>query len=336
MQVAHRVEDLLQFGVEVAFRSHRRVRLAVQSGQHDPQALNRIDAVHGDLQWKMDVVLLQHQQRLLDDEPALGQGEFRAGLAHKLDQRHVLGGHRSCPHNEPSARKAVFIKFVRRHRRAMESGRGRAGADAQRRREDDVALRRMPAVICATSTSMLRWPSSRGSEHFPDVAGDGSVALVEPGCGPSTSPGVRTFVSIGVAITDPLRTAILACLDWQPALDGDGGLRDGGGDRRDQPPGRPVRLPRRHADDRASGTAPSRRPAEPVRHHRRPAPPGVHHRHPRPACSVQLLELRHRAHARVEDPHPLRQGHRPGPLPGTFVVNLLSSDAGYRGVGVLA
>jgi hypothetical protein len=39
--------------------------------------------------------------------------------------------------------------------------------------------------------------------------------------------GVRTCFSIGVAITEPIRTAIAACVDWQPAIDGDRELRDG-------------------------------------------------------------------------------------------------------------
>jgi Transposase DDE domain group 1 len=39
--------------------------------------------------------------------------------------------------------------------------------------------------------------------------------------------GVASLFSIGAAITEPIRTAITACVDWQPALDTDGSLRDG-------------------------------------------------------------------------------------------------------------
>jgi hypothetical protein len=38
--------------------------------------------------------------------------------------------------------------------------------------------------------------------------------------------GVRSFFSIGAAITEPIRAAITASVDWQPALDTDGSLRD--------------------------------------------------------------------------------------------------------------
>jgi len=39
--------------------------------------------------------------------------------------------------------------------------------------------------------------------------------------------GVRTYFPVGAAITEPIRAAITACLDWLPALDGDRDLRDG-------------------------------------------------------------------------------------------------------------
>jgi hypothetical protein len=39
--------------------------------------------------------------------------------------------------------------------------------------------------------------------------------------------GVHSLFSIGVAITEPIRTAITVCVDWQPALDTNGDLRDG-------------------------------------------------------------------------------------------------------------
>ena len=39
--------------------------------------------------------------------------------------------------------------------------------------------------------------------------------------------GVRTFFSVGVAITEPIRTAIQACVDWMPGIEADRELRDG-------------------------------------------------------------------------------------------------------------
>ena len=112
---------------------------------------------------------------------------------------------------------------------------------------------------------------------------------------------MRSFFSIGAAITEPIRTAITACVDWVAAIETDGSLRDGAEiaeithlvDLSGYPDGT------RH--DRAPGTAPPRRPTEPVRHHR-----GLRHQvfvtdTPRGGWSLQLLELRHRGHARVED-----------------------------------
>ena len=113
--------------------------------------------------------------------------------------------------------------------------------------------------------------------------------------------GVRTFFSVGAAITEPIRAAILACLDWLPAIDADRELRDGAEiaelthlvDLSAYPPGTRmiVRRERPHPGAQLSifDTV-----------------EGLRHQvfltdSPRSACSVQLLELRHRAHARVED-----------------------------------
>jgi hypothetical protein len=38
--------------------------------------------------------------------------------------------------------------------------------------------------------------------------------------------GVRSSFSVGVAITEPIRAAITACLDWPPAIDSDRKRRD--------------------------------------------------------------------------------------------------------------
>jgi len=113
--------------------------------------------------------------------------------------------------------------------------------------------------------------------------------------------GVRTYFSVGAAITEPIRAAILACLDWLPAIDGDRELRDGAEiaelthlvDLSAYPPGTRiiVRRERPHPGAQLSLFD---------------SIEGLRHQvfltdSPRSACSVQLLELRHRAHARVED-----------------------------------
>lgn len=38
--------------------------------------------------------------------------------------------------------------------------------------------------------------------------------------------GVDTQFSVGVAVGGPVRAAIVAAVDWIPALNGDGSLRD--------------------------------------------------------------------------------------------------------------
>jgi hypothetical protein len=113
--------------------------------------------------------------------------------------------------------------------------------------------------------------------------------------------GVQSLFSVGVAVTESVRAAIVACLDWQPALDGDGELRDGA-----------EIAEITHLIDLSAYPAGTRM----IVRRERPHPgaqlslfdsiEGLRHQAfitdtPRPACSVQLLELRHRGHARVED-----------------------------------
>ncbi|HTE67137.1 MAG TPA: IS1380 family transposase [Actinomycetes bacterium] len=113
--------------------------------------------------------------------------------------------------------------------------------------------------------------------------------------------GVRTFFSVGFAITEPIRAAITACVDWIPAIDADRELRDGAEiaeithlvDLSAYPEGTRmiVRRERPHPGAQLSVFD---------------SIEGLRHQvfitdTPRTACSVQLLELRHRGHARVED-----------------------------------
>jgi len=117
--------------------------------------------------------------------------------------------------------------------------------------------------------------------------------------------GVHTEFSVGVAIGEPVRTAITAATDWVPALDGDGSLREQAQVteltgliepaalagfpagtrlicRREVPhPGAQLSL-----FDQVNG----------MRHQvfATDTPHGA-------GLSIQFLEIRHRAHARVED-----------------------------------
>ena len=113
--------------------------------------------------------------------------------------------------------------------------------------------------------------------------------------------GVRTFFSVGAAITEPIRAAITACVDWIPAVDSDRELRKGA-----------EIAEISHLVDLSAYPEGTRM----VVRRERPHPgaqlsifdtvEGMRHQvfltdTPRPGFSLQLLELRHRAHARVED-----------------------------------
>jgi Transposase DDE domain group 1 len=113
--------------------------------------------------------------------------------------------------------------------------------------------------------------------------------------------GVRSFFSIGAAITEPIRTAIVACVDWLPAIEADRQLRDGAEiaelthlvNLSGYPEGTRmiVRRERPHPGAQLSLFD----TVEGLRHQVfiTDTPPS--------RCSLQLLELRHRGHARVED-----------------------------------
>lgn len=113
--------------------------------------------------------------------------------------------------------------------------------------------------------------------------------------------GVDTCFSVGVAITEPIREAIRAATGWIPALDSDGNLRDGAEicEITGQVPagGYPhgtrfiVRRERPHPGAQLSLFD----TVEGMRHQvmATDTPPGN--------ASIQYLEARHRAHARVED-----------------------------------
>ena len=113
--------------------------------------------------------------------------------------------------------------------------------------------------------------------------------------------GVHTFFSVGVAITEPVRAAITACPDWVAAIDADSELRDGAEiaeithlvDLSAYPEG--TRMIVRREVPHPGAQLSVFDTIEGLRHQ------AFITDTPRPACSVQLLELRHRSHARVED-----------------------------------
>jgi hypothetical protein len=149
--------------------------------------------------------------------------------------------------------------------------------------------------------------------------------------------GVDTCFSVGVAITEPVREAIRAATDWIPALNSDGDLRDGaeiceitglvpaGGYptgtrfivRRERPhPGAQLSLfdtieGMRHqvmATDTPSGNG-----------------------------SIQYLEARHRAHARVEDRIRTGKDTGFGRFPSrVFAINQAWLELALTGIDLLA
>jgi hypothetical protein len=149
--------------------------------------------------------------------------------------------------------------------------------------------------------------------------------------------GVRSFFSIGVAITEPIRTAIAACLDWVAAIDGDRQLRDGA---------QIAELT--HLVDLSTYPEGTRM----IVRRERPHPgaqlslfdtiEGLRHQvfltdSPRSACSVQLLELRHRAHARVEDRIRTGKDSGLGRFPSRqFAINAAWLELALIGIDLLA
>ena len=148
---------------------------------------------------------------------------------------------------------------------------------------------------------------------------------------------MRSFFSIGVAITEPIRTAITACLDWIPAIDGDNSLRDGAEiaeithlvDMSGYPEGTRliVRRERPHPGAQLSLFD---------------SIEGLRHQVfatdiPRGGWSLQLLELRHRAHARVEDRIRTGKDSGFGRFPSrVFAINQAWLELALTGIDLLA
>jgi hypothetical protein len=153
----------------------------------------------------------------------------------------------------------------------------------------DLALAQLPDAHRHGNDILIRCDSAGASHAFLDHI----RALRDQ--------GVRSFFSVGMAITQPIRAAITACLDWQPAIDTDRQLRDGAEiaeithlvDLAGYPTGTRMIVRRERAHPGAQLSI-----FDMIE--------GLRHQvfitdTPRNACSLQLTELRHRAHARVED-----------------------------------
>jgi hypothetical protein len=149
--------------------------------------------------------------------------------------------------------------------------------------------------------------------------------------------GVRSRFSIGVAITEPIRHAVVDCVDWLPALNPDGSIRDGAQiaeithlvDMSGYPDGTRliVRRERPHPGAQLSLFD----TIEGLRHQAFVTDT------PRGGWSLQLLELRHRAHARVEDRIRCGKDSGFGRFPSRqFAINAAWLELALAGIDLLA
>jgi hypothetical protein len=149
--------------------------------------------------------------------------------------------------------------------------------------------------------------------------------------------GLDTYFSVGVAITEPVRAAIAAATGWIPALDSDGEIRDGAEiceitglvPAHAYPAGTRfiVRRERPHPGAQLSLFD----TIEGMRHQvmATDTPPG--------AGSIQYLEARHRAHARVEDRIRTGKDTGFGRFPSRmFAINTAWLELALTGIDLLA
>jgi len=149
--------------------------------------------------------------------------------------------------------------------------------------------------------------------------------------------GINTRFSVGVAITEPVRAAIRQATDWIPALDTDGGPRDGAEiceltglvpvDGYPEGTRFIVRRERAHPGAQLSLFD----TIEGMRHQvmATDTPPG--------GGSIQYLEARHRAHARVEDRIRTGKDTGFGRFPSrVFAINQAWLELALTGIDLLA
>jgi Transposase DDE domain group 1 len=149
--------------------------------------------------------------------------------------------------------------------------------------------------------------------------------------------GMRSFFSVGVPITEPIRAAITACVDWIPAIEADGSIRDGAEiaeithlvDMSGYPEG--TRLIARRERPHPGAQLSLFDTIEGLRHQvfATDTPPG--------GWSIQLLELRHRGHARVEDRIRTGKDSGFGRFPSrSFALNCAWLELALTGIDLLA
>jgi hypothetical protein len=149
--------------------------------------------------------------------------------------------------------------------------------------------------------------------------------------------GIDTCFSVGVAITEPIRAAIRQATDWIPAIDADGDLRDGAeiceitglvpADGYPEGTRFIVRRERPHPGAQLSLFD----TIEGMRHQvmATDTPPGN--------GSIQYLEARHRAHARVEDRIRTGKDSGFGRFPSrVFAINAAWLELALVGIDLLA
>ena len=238
---------------------------------------------------------------------AAGAGDRPGRLDRGLPQREGTGR----ADVQEDVRVPPDAGVLRQHRRVP----GRAAAARERgqqhRRRPHHRPGRRARRSCPTSTATAprSWsgptpPAARGSS-WPTSA----AAVIE---------AVSCEFSVGWAITAKERAAITAIPAWlwADAVDADGGHRDGAGlaeITRVLPARVAGRLPGGDPGDRAPGTPAPRRAARRVRRSRRLALHRVRHRHPRRAARPPGRPPPRARPGR--GPDPLRERHRPGPLP---------------------
>ena len=93
VQVAHRGEDVGQLAVELDLRSPGLLGQRGEPVAQQPQPLHRVDRVHRPLEHEVDVALLDHHQRLVDEQQAVGQRERAVAHAtEEVAEQRSLGG----------------------------------------------------------------------------------------------------------------------------------------------------------------------------------------------------------------------------------------------------
>jgi hypothetical protein len=152
-----------------------------------------------------------------------------------------------------------------------------------------------------------------------------------------TEPTGLGAQGVGADFAEPIRAAITGCVDWMPAIDADPELRDGA---------QITELT--HLVDLSAYPEGTRM----IVRRERPHPgaqlslfdtiEGLRHQvfitdSPRSMCSVQLLELRHRSHARVEDRIRCDKDSGIGRFPSRqFAINAAWLELALIGIDLLA